>query len=216
MPVIDVAIGNHVDQLSRFQPGHLGKHHQKHGILAHVPVVGGEHILAALVEDAIEGVSGDIEGHGIGAGIEAHIVQILEIIEVGENPPGGRIVLQVIKHPVYLVKLPLRVLVLDAQLVAVGLADGAVRPCPLVPHVAAQVCNPVGLLLPDPQQLIQGGFPVGAAQGHNGKLLLEIVPVHHAEFLDGMGRGAVLPMGADLLVLVGIAVLQNLAAGFLI
>ncbi len=103
--------------------------------------------------------------------------------ELGENPPGAGIVLQVIEHPVHLVKFPLRILVLDAQLVAIGLANGAVRPGPFVPDVAAQIRNAVGFLLPNPQQLIHSAFPVGAPQGHNGEFLRQIVAVHHAEFL---------------------------------
>ena len=121
--------------------------------------------------------------------------------------------LQVKKHSIHLVKHPLLILVLDAQLVAIGLADGAILPCPLVPDMAAEIGDSVGLFLPDPEQLVHGTFPVGAPQGHNGEFLRQVVPVHHAEFFDGMGRGAVRPVGAHLQVFVGESVFQNVQAG---
>ena len=124
--------------------------------------------------------------------------------------------LQVKKDPVHLVKVTLFVMVLDSQLVAVGLADGAVLPCPFVPDMAAQVADAVGLLLPDPQQLVHGALPVGAAEGHNGEFFRQVVAVHHAEGLDGMGRRAVCPVGADFQALVGNAFLQNFSAGRLV
>ena len=43
--------------------------------------------------------------------------------------------LEIVEHPVHLVKLPLGVAVLDSQLVAVGLADGAALVRPGVPDV---------------------------------------------------------------------------------
>ena len=143
-------------------------------------------------------------------------MQVLERIDIGQDPPGIGIVLQVIQHPVHLVKHPLCILVLDTQLVTVGLSDGTVRPCPFVPDMTAQVGNPVGFLLPNPQQLIHRGFPVGSAQGHNGKFLRQIVPVHHAEFLDGMGRRSVRPVGAHRKTFIRKAVFQNVPAGCLV
>ena len=53
-------------------------------------------------------------------------------------------------------------------------------------------------------------FPVGAADGEDGELFLEIIPVDDAEFFDGMGRGTVLPAGANALIGVPDAVIQNL------
>ena len=49
MAVIDVGIGDDVDQLPRHQTADLGQHVDQHRILHHVPVVGSQHILAALV-----------------------------------------------------------------------------------------------------------------------------------------------------------------------
>ena len=81
-------------------------------------------------------------------------MEILEVIDIGHDPPGRGIVLQVIDHPVHLVKHAFLILVLDAQLIAIGLTDGTIRSCPLIPHMAAQVLDAIGLLLPDPKQFI--------------------------------------------------------------
>ena len=66
-------------------------------------------------------------------------MQVFKIVDVRQNTAGGGVVLQVVDHPVNLIEHALLVLVLDAQLVAVSLADGAVLPHPFVPDVAAQI-----------------------------------------------------------------------------
>ena len=143
----------------------------QHGVLHHVPVVGGQHILAPLVQNGVERMAGDVEGHGVGAGVQRHLVQVLEVVDIGQDAAAGGVVLQVVQHPVHLVHLPLGILVLHRQLIAVGLADGAVLVRPAVPDVAPQVVDVVGLLLPDPQQLVDAGFEVGPADGEDGELL---------------------------------------------
>ena len=85
MTVINMAVSDHVDQLACFQTCYLCHHHQQHGVLHHIPVVGGEHILGALVQNAIKGVAGHIEGHGVCAGIQIHLVQVIKIIDAGEG-----------------------------------------------------------------------------------------------------------------------------------
>ena len=45
--VVDVGVGDDVDQLARLQAGDLGKHVDQHRVLHHVPAVGGEHVLAS-------------------------------------------------------------------------------------------------------------------------------------------------------------------------
>ena len=101
-------------------------------------------------------------------------------------------------------------MVLDAQLIAVSLANGTVLTGPLVPDMAAQIADPVGLFLPDPQQFIHSTFPVGAAKGHDREFLCQVVAVHNAKLFNGMGRGAVSPVGADLKTFIGKAVIQNI------
>ena len=136
-------------------------------------------------------------------------MQILKGVDIGHDAAGCRIVLQIKQDTVHLVKHTFLILVLHAQLVTVGLTNGAVFLGPLVPNMAAQITDTVGLLLPDPQQFIQGGLPVGAAQGHQRKFFLQIIAVDHTEFLYGMGRSTILPMGADLQIGVIKAILQN-------
>ena len=200
MAVVDVSVGDDVDQLAGLQTGHPGHHVNQGGVLHHVPAVGGEHILAALVEDGVEGSAADIEGHGVGAGIEGHLVEVVVVVEVGHNTPGGRVVFEIVQHPIHLVEHPLDILVLDPQLIAVGLADGAALVGPGVPDMAVQVVDVVGFLLPDPQQLVhralEGHFP----DGLDGELLPQVVAVDDTEFLHGVGGGAVLPPGAHLLI----------------
>ena len=212
MAVVDVGVGDDVDQLPRRQAGDPGKHVQEHGVLHHVPAVGSEHILAALVEHGVEHVSGDVEGHRPGAGVEAHVVEVVVVVEAGEDAPGGGVVLQIVEHPVHLVHLPLGVLVLDPQLVAVGLADGAVPVGPGVPDVGVEVADVVGLPLPDPQQLVHRVPKGHFSEGLDGKLLPEVVAVDNPEALDGVGGGPVGPPGPDRQVRVPGPVGQNLLA----
>ena len=136
----------------------------------------------------------------------------MEIIEIGEDAAGSGVVLQVVEDSVHLVHrlLALVELVLNAQLIAVCLADGAFFVSPLVPNMAAQLGNQVGLLLPDPQQLVQGGLPVGAAQGHQRELLFQIVAIDHAELLNGMGGSAIGPLRAHFQILIGKTVIENI------
>ena len=119
---------------------------------------------------------------------------------------------EVVQNPVHLIHLPLRVAVLHPQLVAVGFADGTVLIRPLIPDVGVQIPNVVGFLLPNPQKFLHGGFPIGAPQGQDGEFLPQVVAVHNAEFLHGVGGGAVLPMGADLEIRVPHAAVQNIPA----
>ena len=172
MAVVDVGVGDDVDQLPGDEAADLGEHVHQHGVLHHVPVVGGQHILAALVQNGVQHVAGDVEGHGIGAGVEVHLVEVLEVIDIGHDAPGGGVVLEIIEHPVHLVHLPLGIAVLDGELVAVGLADGAGLVRPLVPDVGIGVMDVVGFLLPDPEKLVHRRFPIGAADGEDGERLL--------------------------------------------
>ena len=120
--------------------------------------------------------------------------------------------LEVIEHAVDLVEHALLVLVLDAKLIAVGLADAACFIRPGVPDVGREVVDVVGLFLPDPEELVHRAFEVCAAQGEDGKLLLQIVAVDEAKFFDRVGGGAVLPVGTDGEVVVAHAVLENVEA----
>ena len=121
--------------------------------------------------------------------------------------------LEIVEHPIHLVEEPLLVLMLDAQLVAIGLADGAVGASPFIPNMTAQIGDAVGFFLPNPQHLIDGAFPIGAPQSHNGEFLRQVVAIHYAEFFDGMGWSAVRPMGPHLQIFIGKAVFQDIQAG---
>ena len=98
-------------------------------------------------------------------------MQILMHINVGHDAAGKRIVFQIVDYPVHLVHHAFLILVLDSELIAVCLADGAVLIRPFIPDVAVQVMNVVGLLLPYPEDFIRGTLECRPAQGQNGKLL---------------------------------------------
>ena len=187
----------------------LRQHVHKYGILHDVPIVCREHVLRALVQNGIEPVSADMERHGIGAGIQSHFMQVGKIIEARQNAAAGRVVLQVVQHAVDLIELSLREAVFDAELIAVGFADGAALIGPAVPDMAAEVVDIIRLFLPDPQQFLHARAPVGAAQRHEREFLLQIIAVHHTEALDRMGRGTVRPARANGLIGVPDALAQD-------
>ena len=64
-----------------------------------------------------------------------HFVKIFEVVKIGENAAGSGVVLEIVEHAVDLVEQAFFVLVLDAELIAVGLADGAGLVRPVVPDV---------------------------------------------------------------------------------
>ena len=207
-----MGVRDHVDQFAGHQAADLGQHVDQHRVLHYIPVVGGQHVLAPLVQNGVEDIPGDVEGHGPGAGVQIHLMEILVVVKTGEDAAGGGVVLQVIQHPVHLVHLPFGILVLDGELIAIGLADGAVRIRPLIPDVAVQVVDVVGLLLPDPQQFVHRGLPVGPAEGQDGELLLKVIAVDDPEFFHSVGGSTVLPMGTDGQVCVPDPVVQNVPA----
>ena len=59
--------------------------------------------------------------------------------------------LQVVEHAVHLIEHPLFILVLHAELVAVGLADAAALVRPGIPDVGGEVVDVIALFLPDPE-----------------------------------------------------------------
>ena len=212
MPVVDMAVGDDVYQLARLQPGDLCHHVHQHRILHHIPVVCRQHVLTALVEDRVQRVAADIERHGIRAWSQRHLMQIVVVVEARQNAAGCRIVAKRIEHAVDLIEHTLGIDVLDPELIAVGLADGAVLTRPAVPDVAAKFADAVGLFLPDPQQLLNTGAVISPAKRHDREFLPQVIAVHHAEFLDGMRRRTVLPVRPHRPVGVPDTVFQYVAA----
>lgn len=155
--------------------------------------------MAFNISFSCPGFLGHIESHTVGTGIQPHLMKIPMHIDIGHDTAAEGIILQVVDHTIHLIHHPLLILVLHPHLITVCLADGPLFIRPLVPDVAVQVMNIVGLLLPNPQHLVRGVLQGSAPQGHDGKLPGQIVPVYHAKLLDGICRSAVLPMGAHLL-----------------
>ncbi len=210
MAVVDMSVRYDVDELACFQSRYLSEHFKKNGVLSDVPVVGDEHILTALIEDTVEGIAGDVESHRIGARIKIHLVKILEIVDIGHYSTGGRIIFEVKKDSVDLIELALFILMFDAQLIAVSLADGAVFSYPLIPDMRMKVGDSVGLLLPYPKKLVDGVDQIGLTKSDYRKLVLKIVSIDETELFNRMRGRAVLPSGSDGAIVVTDAVGQNI------
>ena len=118
--------------------------------------------------------------------------------------------LQVPEHLVHLIHVSLGIVVLDSQLIAVGLADGAILVRPGIPDASPQIMDVVAFGLPDPEQLIDGGLPVSPPQRQDREFFREIVAVHNPELLDGMGGSPIFPARANLAVGVPNAVVENI------
>lgn len=67
MAVVNVRVAYYVYEFTDFEIAHLREHMQQDRILHDVPVVCGEGVLTALIENAVEFVAGDVESHRIGA-----------------------------------------------------------------------------------------------------------------------------------------------------
>ena len=146
-------------------------------ILAHIPVIGCQYILRALIENTVQSQHiavlffCHIKRHAISAGIQIHLMEILMYIEIGHNPAAVRIVFQVINHPVHLIHHSFLILMLYTHLVTIGFADGTAFVRPAVPDVAFQFMDVIGFLLPDPQKLIHTALNGRPPESKGRKLL---------------------------------------------
>lgn len=170
MAVVNVRVAYYVYEFTDFEIAHLREHMQQDRILHDVPVVCGEGVLTALIENAVEFVAGDVESHRIGARVEMHLVQILKVVDVGEDTPRLRIVFEVEKHSVHLVEFALRIYALFAELIAVRFANRACFVRPTVPDVRVEVVHVVALFLPNPENFVYCGLERRATQRDDGKL----------------------------------------------
>ena len=91
--------------------------------------------------------------------------------DIRHDAARGRIVLEIIEHPVDLIEISLGIVVLDAQLIAVRLADGTILVSPAVPDMGSQLMHIIRLLLPDPQQLVDAALEEHLAQRHDREFL---------------------------------------------
>ena len=82
-----------MDQLACLQHRDLGNHVEQDRVLGDSPTIGRQHVLTALVQDSIQRIAADIEGHGIGAWIQGHLAKIMMIVQVGHDTTGRRIML---------------------------------------------------------------------------------------------------------------------------
>ena len=145
-----------MQQLASDHIDRLRNHHQQNGVLAHIPVVRGQNVLAALVENHVERrlvilrALRHVIRHAVGARIQVHLGQIAKHVRIGHNAATIRRVLKVVQHAVHLVKVTLGIMAFLANLIPVGLADGTGLVGPLIPDMAVEVMHVIGLLLIDP------------------------------------------------------------------
>lgn len=170
MILVDVGVIDDMGEKPRAQAGHLGDHGNEHSVLREVEGHAKSHIAGALDEHAVQpAVGGDVPHGEEGAGLERHVRQVLHVPQGDHHAAALRVLLQGLQQVVHLM--------IFRKLVAVGLADGAVRPLPLVPDVAVPLlehAHVVGLLLPDPEDLLHGGLEGHKFGGQDGKFLLQI------------------------------------------
>ena len=165
-----------MDQLPCLHAAHLGQHMEQYRILAHIPVVGCQHILRALVEDAVQGqhitvfLFGHIKSHAVCARIQIHLMKILMHIDVRHDTPAVRIILQIVDHTVRLIHHSFFILMFYPHLVAVCFSDrsGLIRPA--VPDMAFQFMHIVRLFLPDPQHFVYTALDSRAPERERRKL----------------------------------------------
>ena len=192
--VVNMRVGNDVNQFANFQSADLLQHMHKHRILHHVPIVGNCHIVGALVQNCVQFALGDVERYAVRAGVQIHFVQVMMNVNVGYYATAVRVVLKVVQHAVDLVEQTFLVDVFYAQLIAVGFADTARFVRPTVPNVTVQVVNVVGFFLPNPQQLVHGGLECRATKRYYRELLRQVVAIDNAKQLFGVRGSAVRPM----------------------
>ena len=131
-----MSVGDDMHKFARLKSRHLRQHAGQRSVLHDIPVVRREHILRALVEYGVEPVSRDIEGHRVCAGVQRHLAEVCVVVDIGHDAPRCGVMLEVKQHSVDLIHLALGVAVLHAELIAVGLADGAGLVRPSVPDMA--------------------------------------------------------------------------------
>ena len=206
-------IGDNVNKFADLKSADLSKHTGECRILADVPDICRKHILRALVENRIELVTRNVECHTVSAGIKSHFAQILMNVDIRKDSAALGIVPEVIENTVNLVHIALFIVMLDTELIAVCLAYAAVFVCPLIPDVAAEVIDIIGLFLPYPEYFVNRTLEKRLSQRKNRKLLRKIIAVDNAEFFYCVCGSAVFPSGADVKVGIPDSVLKNILAG---
>ena len=137
-------------------------------------------------------------------------MQIIEIVDVRENPPGMGIVLQIEKDAIDLIEFAFWVNGLFRELISVGFANLTGFVGPGVPNVGTKIMDVVRFFLPNPKQFVQTIFEIGFPNRQNGQFLLKVVLVDDAEFLNGVSRGSVFPVGPNRIIGIPDSVLKDI------
>ena len=167
--LIDVGIVDDVREQARTQAGGLGDEMDEDGILGHVEGDAQAHVAAALDEHAVQTAVSDIPQGLVGTGLKGHVRQIFDVPQGYDHAPVLGIRLQRFQELVDLFVL--------ANLIAIGLANGAVGPHPFVPDVAVhllQFPHVVALELPDPEDFFNGRLEGDELRRQDGEFFFQI------------------------------------------
>src|SRR5659263_511407 len=85
-------------------------------------------------------------------------MKVAVIIHAYDDAAAVWIMLEVIKHPVNLIKIAFVVFMLNGKLITVSLANGAALISPTIPDSTVKVINIVRLFLPYPENFINTVF----------------------------------------------------------
>ena len=203
-----------MDEFTGFQTGNLCKHHQQCAVLYYVPVICCQCVLRTLVQDTIQFVACYVECHAVRTRFQTHFCQVCKVVDICHDTSGCRCIFQLPQNIIYLVHFTVGEFIFHAQLVAVSFTNCTFFISPLIPDAAVQFFCSVGFFLPDPQDLVDTGFPECLTQCHHGEFFLQVVSVHHTESFYCVGRCAVFPFCTYNFVFCGETMLQDLSAVF--
>ena len=88
MTVIDMCVSDYMNELTDLKACTSCHKMRKNCVLADIPAVCNEHVIASLIENCIELIAGNIECHRVSARIEVHLIKVLMDIDIGHDPSG--------------------------------------------------------------------------------------------------------------------------------
>ena len=128
--IINVSIGNHVNQLTSLHAADLCNHHEQDSVLANIPVVCRKNILATLNKQQVKCrfvltcFLSDVIDCVERARVEVHLREVSKGIQVGHNTAAERILLEVLEYAIHLVIVAIGVVRNLSNLITVSFANG--------------------------------------------------------------------------------------------
>ena len=131
MAIINVSVGNHVNQLTSLHAADLRNHHEQDSVLANIPVVSCKNVLATLNKQQVERrfiltwLLSNVVNCVECARVEVHLRKIGKGIQVSHNTTAERILFEVLEYTINLVIIAIGVVRNLSNLITVGFANGA-------------------------------------------------------------------------------------------